>query len=473
MRSNWLILLFLTMCSMVCAQSEGKASALFEDGKYEEAKQIYEKLLRKSPKSVLYAYRYARCAQETGDHETAIKHFAKTGKRYVLTYFFLGESYMALWRTDEAIDAYNTYLEQASNNERFAYVTAQIRTAEMRQRYLKRVRDIEIYDSVVLPKQRLLEAYHLSAEAGMLEQDSDGCIKYTSQRGDMCVYSVMTGDNKKLVSSYRLLDKWSAADTLDNAVNAANIQNYPFCKSDGITIYFASDSKDGFGGLDIYMSRYNSSNNTYTKPENAGFPFNSEGNDYMLVTDETRHIGYFATDRFCQQDSVCVYRFRLTDEPQYITTDDNDSLALFAQLKVFRHAAADVQMVINESMTNNADSFQNDIPEQHEMHFVLNDSVVYVTEQDFVSKEAQKMYSEYMTQLADCESIEHELSSLRHEYRTANAEQKKRLVSSITDLEKEQKRLQLLSKQTLQQVRQLELSAIKATTKAVKEKTDV
>ena len=68
------------------AQSDSKAAALFEAGKYDEAKTMYETMLRRSPRNLLYTYRYARCLQETGDHEAALGYFDKTKKKYVLSY---------------------------------------------------------------------------------------------------------------------------------------------------------------------------------------------------------------------------------------------------------------------------------------------------------------------------------------------------------------------------------------------------
>jgi len=450
-------LLVLQICVPLSAQTEGKASALFEAGQYEEAKQIYEKLLRKSPKNVLYSYRYARCAQETGDHMTALEHFAKTGKKYVLTYFFMGESYMALWRSEEAIESYNTYLAKATSTDRSERIAAQIQTAEMRKRYMKRVRELEVFDSVVLPKNDFLQAYRLSGEAGTLRQDTDGCVSYRNQRGDRCIYAVPSDGGYRLATRYRLLDQWSSPDTLGATVNSSAVQNYPFCESDGITIYFASDAPDGFGGLDIYMSRYNSATDTYTKPENVGFPFNSEGNDYMLATDEVRHVGYFATDRFCTPDSVCVYSFRLTVEPQYISGMEQDSLALFAQLKLFRRA----QETPNEDVQSPQYAEEPQAVGQtlNSIRFVLNDSTVYLAEEDFVSSEAQKLYGEYRQQTEQCQAAGLRLDALREEYRGADADHRKKLAPEITKLEKEYKQMQALQKQTLQQVRLLETEA--------------
>ena len=457
--NRMLVFLLLVMPAHLSlqAQSDSKAAALFEAGKYDEAKEMYENMLRRSPKNLLYTYRYARCLQETGDHEAALGYFAKTKKKYVLSYFFTAESCMALWRSDEAIEAYQAYLDNATNSDRAEHIAAQIQTAEMRKRYIRRVRELEVFDSVVLPKNAFLQAYRLSSEAGTLSQDTGGCVTYSNQRGDRCIYAVPFDGGTRLATRYRLLDRWSQPDTLSETVNSAEHQNYPFCESDGVTIYFASDAPDGFGGLDIYMSRYNSATDTYAKPENVGFPFNSEGNDYMLATDEMRHTGYFATDRFCPPDSVCVYSFRLTAEPQYISGMEPDTLALFAQMKLFRRAQNDP--IEDMQAPQYAEEPQSVGQALHAIRFVLNDSTVYLAEEDFVSSEAQKLYGEYCRQTEQCHAAGLRLDELREEYRNADTARRQKLAPEITKLEKEYKHLLTLQKQTLQQVRLLETEA--------------
>jgi tetratricopeptide (TPR) repeat protein len=451
----------------LAAQSDFKANALFEEGRYEEAKTAYAALLKRSPRSVLYAYRYARCAQETGDHRTAVEYFRNTGKKYVLTYFFLGESYMELWRPEEAIEAYRTYLAEASDNARARHAAAQIRVAEMRQRYLRRVRDIAILDSVMMPKAEFLAAYRLSPEAGTLTQDTDGCVSYRNQRSDRYIYTVRTGTGSSLVSSYRLLDRWSVPDTLDATVNFTPVQNYPFCQSDGVTITFAAEDPDGFGGLDIYICRYNSATDTYTKPENAGFPFNSEGNDYMLATDEAGRSGWFATDRSAPPDSVCVYRFLLTDEPQYLSGLTPDSLALYARLEAVHRASQPLSTnavaVAPEEETEDEDgkatASQNGTEGDGRIVFVLNDHTVYSTEDTFVSPEALQLYRLYRRQEQELRTEGNRLEGLREQYRSADTEHRKQLALSILSLEKKVRALQADSAATLQQVRVLETAA--------------
>ena len=79
-----LLLITLLFITNTFAQSPAEADALFNDKKYEESGRLYAALLEKRPTDALYNYRYARCRYESGDYESAIRHFLAGGNRYPL-----------------------------------------------------------------------------------------------------------------------------------------------------------------------------------------------------------------------------------------------------------------------------------------------------------------------------------------------------------------------------------------------------
>ena len=169
MQKIGIFILFL-LCSMtVFAQNEVKANEWFQAADYSAAKKEYGLLLRRYPSSALFAYRYARCAQELGDYQTALEYFAKSGNRYDLKHFNLGEIYLKLGYAEKAIASYETYLSTLKpDSERGAYVRAQIYKAEKLQRYLRRVEKVEIIDSVETSVDSILAYCPLSIEAGTI-----------------------------------------------------------------------------------------------------------------------------------------------------------------------------------------------------------------------------------------------------------------------------------------------------------------
>ena len=451
-----LCLLLAGFLNMAMAQSPERANRLFESGNYKEALQQYQILLRRSPRNLLYAYRTARCLQENGQWEEALPLFAKTGKKYVLTYFFMGECYQALWRSEEAIEAFNTYLIEATNHNRDAYIHEQISLAEKRQRYMRRVADVQVIDSVRMTRTDLLTAYPLSQECGRLEHFlNDSTIAYRNQRGDQRYFSVNENGQQRLFRQNRLLDDWAQAEPLPETINQGTAQAYPFVLSDGVTLYFASQSEDGLGGWDIYMSRYNSVTNTYMTAENIGYPFNSEGNDYLYAVDELRGMGYFASDRYCSADSVTVYRFVLSDPMVFLPRDmAHDSVVAYARLQTFHKGEEPVYQAAVQPV-------EASVTAEPAWQFVLSDGVVYTSLSDFRTEAGLSLFEQYQALLLELQQKETELADLRAAYRKASPTERKTMTETILAAERTQEQLQARCKQLENQIRQAELTTNK------------
>ena len=67
----------------------------------------------------------------------------------------------------------------------------------------------------------------------------------------------------------------------------------PSISKDGKTLYFVSDMPGGFGGMDIYMSKYE--NGTWSKPENLGNEVNTEA-DEIFPFIKKENVLYFASN---------------------------------------------------------------------------------------------------------------------------------------------------------------------------------
>lgn len=434
------------------AQNDGKADKLFKEAKYAEAQHEYALLLKRYPSFPLYLYRYARCAQELGDYTTAITYFEKSGNRYDLKHFNLGEIYMHLWYPDQAIAAYESYLKTLkSDSERIPYIHAQLRKAEKIQRYMRRVEKVQIIDSVQVPLADLLTAYQLSAETGGLTQDSLGRMVYTNQRNDRKLWASADGERSWIVSSHNLMDTWTQPDTLPATINMSSKQDYPYLLSDGVTLYFASKDTSGLGGYDIYVSRYNTYTESYTNPENLGLPFNSPANDYLMVIDEIHHVGYFATDRYAKEGHVHVYSFVPTSEKSYWRNISQDSLVAYAQLRDGLHV--EEELVEKPALPQHTMDAERD---KEEIFFVLNDSVVYTSMSEFKSATARNSYQEWHNMHQQMKLDKDLLARLRLQYATSDDATKKELTPQILQLEKKQSQSQEQCNKLLQTVRKSE-----------------
>lgn len=453
---RWRIIIIFLFCSIsLLAQNAVKADGLFQDANYLAAQKEYQLLLKHHPTYALYLYRYARCCQELGEYSSAIQYFAKAGNRYDLKHYNLGEIYMRLGYPEQAIASYEEYLKTLKNpnTERGIYVREQIRKAEKMQRYMRRVEKVQIIDSVDVPLDSLLSTYHLSEEAGSLSYDSLQQIVYTNQRQDRKIWGTTVDSTRLIVSSNKLMDTWTTPDTLPGEVNIADNQDYPFMLSDGVTLYFASKDTNGLGGYDIYVSRYNTHTKTYTSPENLGYPYNSAANDYLMVIDESRQLGYFATDRFSVEGNVRVYSFVVAPQKTYWRGISTDSLAAYAQLKLA--LAADKNILLQPQPSTTTDIATE--KEETDIFFVLNDSVVYTSLQDFHSVSSRKLYQEWAAKSTQAQKEKSELDDLRLQYSVADEETKQKLTPLILNLENKWSQSIVQCEHLLHQVRKTEL----------------
>ncbi len=88
--------------------------------------------------------------------------------------------------------------------------------------------------------------------------------------------------------------KWGRPVNLGPEVNTPANEDAPFMHADG-TLYFGSEGHKGLGNYDIYKTRFK--NNKWQKPENLGYPVNSpEYDNYFHLSADKRH-GYFTSVR--------------------------------------------------------------------------------------------------------------------------------------------------------------------------------
>ena len=434
MRKIYSLILFLACALLAMAQTHSSADKLFQAGDYTTAQEQYGKLLRSYPTNALYLYRYARCAQELGDLPTALQYFDKAGDRYMLKYFYLGEIYLQQWYAEAAIEAYNKYLSSLTEpNEREPYIAQQIAHAEKLQRYLRRVERVAVIDSVLVPLNSSLitNSLSLSPEAGHLQYDSLGGIEFTNQRGDHRLWSQLVDSSQILLSSHRLLDAWTTPDTLPATINFTACQISPYLLNDGVTLYFAAQDTNGLGGLDIYISRYNTATELYTSPENLGFPYNSPANEYMYIVDENQGVGYLATDRFAPQGYVHIYSLAIPEQKQYCRGMAPDSLAAYAQLRAF-YKAERLDYAPSEPSELSEPSVSHDA-----ISFVINDSVIYTSVDDFLSQEAKSLFIEWEQFSSQLAALDIQLSTLRIQYAEADEKGRSQLALQILQLEQQ------------------------------------
>lgn len=93
------------------------------------------------------------------------------------------------------------------------------------------------------------------------------------------------------------VEDWKPAVNMES-INTSGWEYTPFIAADNSTLFFASDShKPNYGGLDFYVTRYDQSTNSWSKPENLGQPINTKEDEAFITLPASGDIIYFSSTR--------------------------------------------------------------------------------------------------------------------------------------------------------------------------------
>ena len=89
--------------------------------------------------------------------------------------------------------------------------------------------------------------------------------------------------------------KWSMPMNLGMTINTDKDDDAPFIHPDGNTLYFSSKGHNTIGDFDIFKTVLNIETNTFSLPENLGFPINTVNNDIFFVLNASGTHGYYSS----------------------------------------------------------------------------------------------------------------------------------------------------------------------------------
>lgn len=115
------------------------------------------------------------------------------------------------------------------------------------------------------------------------------------------------------------IGKWSLPVNLGPEINTPGNEQCPFIHADNLTLYFTSDYWPGYGSEDIFMSR-KKSQGEWEKPVNLGYPVNTVDRESSLVVSADGKTAYFSSDRADSKGGMDIYSFELRENIRPIKT---------------------------------------------------------------------------------------------------------------------------------------------------------
>ncbi len=139
--------------------------------------------------------------------------------------------------------------------------------------------------------------------------------------------------------SEKIGNEWQEPKNLGNNINSSAWDSQPCIASDGRTLFFTSNRKDGMGKADIYFS-YLQDNGQWTKAKNCGKNINTKGNETSPFIHQSNSMLYFASDEHLGMGGFDLFYSKLENGKfqeainlgyPINTSKDENSLTLSAQ----------------------------------------------------------------------------------------------------------------------------------------------
>lgn len=102
--------------------------------------------------------------------------------------------------------------------------------------------------------------------------------------------------------------KWTTPVNLGDKINTEGNEMFPFFHESGL-FFFSSDGRPGLGGLDVFATEIKEGE--ISKVINVGTPLNTSKDDFSMVLDVNKKMGYFASNREGGKGDDDIYSYEL------------------------------------------------------------------------------------------------------------------------------------------------------------------
>lgn len=465
------IFLFMTLSvnDGLLAQTSDKGIDLYKQGKFSVAIPALKNELQANATDPSLNLMYGICLLKSGgDLYEAQAHLnVAAQKQLPEAFLYLGEIYEHQYHFDLASAQYDLYLKHKRRDpDAAAFIATKKENLEKDRQWVRQTEDIQIIDSTVVSKDKFLSAYNLSKNSGRLEtfnklfdtKEKVDATAYVNEKGNQIIYAQMAENGLfRLYSMDKLLNQYGNEKQLspDNFGLKGDV-NYPFVMPDGVSLYFAAKDEGSMGGYDLFATRYDLEKGSFLRPERLNMPFNSLYNDYMLAIDESKGIGWFASDRFQPTGKVCIYTFIPNDRVQILNIASLDTLAMRARIYSIKDTwrkGKNYSELIALARTKPVAKVEN----KPDFTFVINDDNVYYHLSDFKSNEAKNLFTQLQSLEKTLDDKDKMLDVSRVSYSKADDDVKRNMTQAILNLEGETESLKKRINDMTLQVRRFEI----------------
>ncbi len=180
---------------------------------------------------------------------------------------------------------------------------------------------------------------------------------------------------------------WSKALNVGAPINTPYDEESPYFHPDGKTLYFSSNGESSIGGFDIFFAKMQE-DETWSAPENMGYPLNTVDDDIFFTTNAKGDKGYYSSAKkggFGQKDIYEIYYKEPVTEPfailkGYIDPGSAEKLPEGIIIYVYDLTTGEEPQQYSPNKRNGSYIFQLKPCNEYEVEYTMNDEPFYTTE---------------------------------------------------------------------------------------------
>lgn len=361
---------------------EAEYYILYED--YEEALSLYRKLISNDHENAYIDFRMGECYLSIpGQKNKAISYLEKASEHIsdkikegsfketnapIRTLFFLGKAYQINNQLDKAIDCFNQFKQALSADDIYNidYVNQEIEACNNAKELMNHplrfketnagnnvndefsnerpvvssdgnsivyISNLKFYDAIFYATKENGEWSTPINITPDLKSDGDFYPCYLSSDGTTLLLFKEDSYGGDIYVSYFKDGKWQLPSELNKNINSKYWETHATLTSDKKTMYFVSNRKDSYGGLDIYKSEFNEETGDWGVAKNLGPEINTPFNEESPCISEDGKTLYFSSQGHYNMGGYDIFFSKQLDSAKWSTpvnigypistTDDN------------------------------------------------------------------------------------------------------------------------------------------------------
>lgn len=190
---------------------------------------------------------------------------------------------------------------------------------------------------------------------------------------------------------------WQVPTNMGDVINSSGDELAPFIHSDGRTFYFSSSGHIGMGQLDLFRS-YSENGVEWHVPVNLGYPANTNKNEFGITIPGSGEYALFASDRD-SADRRGIYRYNMNSEhkPNLIShvkgrvIDSVSQKSLDASLEIQEYNGNLIQIVNSDRITG---AFTIALPRDHQFVMIVRSKGYYFHSESFHLSDSSKIVND-------------------------------------------------------------------------------